>query len=326
MTISILMPARNAASWLPETLESIRLQTYADWELLAVDDHSSDHTLDLLEAAAASDSRIRVFSHTERGIIPALQRAYAQSTGTFITRMDADDIMPPDRLRKMVARLTELGPGNLVTGQVRYFPTPVTEGYLKYEHWINTRTLKQDHYDHIYRECVVASPNWMVHASDLEQCEGISALEYPEDYDFIFRWYAAGFAIVSIPDTTLLWREHPLRTSRNSEIYDQASFFRLKLSWFLRLNAPGKYSLALFGAGEKGKLVAEFLDRHNLPFSWYDVNYPRYNTGIKGHPILSPVEAKENLALICVYPDDLGRVEDFFREKGYVIGQNAWYF
>ena len=307
-------------------MRSIQLQEYQNWELLAVNDHSSDHSVQILHELAKNDSRIKVINHPKWGIIPALQIAYSKAKGLVITRMDADDCMPANRLKTMLDALLERGQKTVLTGKVEYFPVPISEGYLKYAAWLNTRVDQSDHFRHVFRECVVASPNWMMFRSDAEEFSIFPQLKYPEDYNMVFQWYTAGFTIHGIDQTTLLWREHPARTSRNSDVYAQASFFQLKLDWFCQIKAAALESLALFGAGEKGKIVAAYLQEHGIRFTWYDLNHTKYGAGIYGNVIYHPNEVKETHALVCVYPDRAEALEKFLAKKAFVLGENAWYF
>lgn len=326
MLISILMPFKNAAPWLEETVRSIQQQEYRDWELLAVNDHSSDYSLEILLELAKTDPRIQVLDNPGQGIIPALQTAFSHAKGGAITRMDADDCMPTKRLKNMLEALLEQGPKTVLTGKVEYFPAPISDGYQKYATWLNARVDCADHFTHIFRECVVASPNWMLFRADAEEFSIFQQLQYPEDYDMVFQWYTAGFTIQGIDETTLLWREHPARTSRNSEVYAQASFFQLKLDWFCRIHSNALESLALFGAGDKGKIVAAYLQERGIPFTWYDLNYSKYGAGLHGIPIHNPDEVQEANALICVYLDNPATLENFLAKKGFELGRNGWYF
>lgn len=326
MKISILFPFKNASPWVSETVRSIQNQNYIHWELIAVDDHSTDISLKLLEQFASNDQRISIFTNSGSGIIPALQLALKYSVGEFITRMDADDIMPEGRLEHFVKLLQMKGPGHVATGLVQYFPSPVTPGYLKYEKWLNERVHNSDHVNHLFRECVLASPNWMLFREDVERYQLFDHLNYPEDYDLVFRMFAAGLKFIGIEEITLYWREHPRRTSRNSEIYQQNSFFQLKLQWFFQLKMNNEEPLALFGAGSKGKIVARFLLHKEIPFQWYDLRFEKYGAGILGKKILSPASASEKTAIVCVYPEATNRLESFLVKSGYTIGQNAWYF
>jgi hypothetical protein len=143
--------------------------------------------------------------------------------------MDADDIMPANKLLHFVQAL-QTEETDIVTGKVRYFATngEVSPGYLSYEEWLNTRVDQSDFYDQIYRECTVSSANWLMRKVDLLNCGGFQGLNYPEDYDLLFRWYQHGFKIKGLDEVTHLWREHPERTSRNSADYAQDRFFRTK--------------------------------------------------------------------------------------------------
>src|SRR5690606_17419694 len=96
--ISILTPFKNSAKFLPECLESIKNQTHTYWELLIVDDGSTDESYHIVESFAEKDKRIRLFRNTGEGIIEALRLAFKKSSGTYITRMDSDDIMIPNKL------------------------------------------------------------------------------------------------------------------------------------------------------------------------------------------------------------------------------------
>ena len=118
--LSLLMPFKNTASFLPECLESIHLQDYQNWELIAVDDHSSDHSRSLLMQWAERDPRIRMVPNEGRGIIPALRTAFSQSRGQLISRMDSDDRMAPGRLKAMAGQLLKHGRGHIALGLGAY--------------------------------------------------------------------------------------------------------------------------------------------------------------------------------------------------------------
>lgn len=324
--VSIIMPVKNAGNWVSDTLESVLNQTYEQWELIAIDDHSTDESFKIIENFASIDSRIQILRNKSFGIIPALQFGLSMAKGKFITRMDADDIMTVDRLNLLVKAIESSAPKTIITGRVEYFPKPITEGYLKYQNWLNERNDRMDHYDHIYRECIVASPNWLARTQEMREEGNWDELSYPEDYDMVFKWLKKGFIIKGINHTTLLWREHPARTSRNSAIYDQESFFNLKLSWFKELNPHLNRKIALFGAGQKGKIVAKFFTEHNIPFSWYDQHFKRYNNALYGKAISDPEDAKEEVAVFCINPELQESLQTFFTRKEYAIGKNAWFF
>jgi glycosyltransferase involved in cell wall biosynthesis len=106
--IVILMSCYNSAGTLPAALDSLHRQTHADWVLLAADDGSGDATPALLEQAAAGDSRVRLFLHTDnRGIAARLnaliETALAEYPESLIARMDADDLCDPARFERQAS-------------------------------------------------------------------------------------------------------------------------------------------------------------------------------------------------------------------------------
>lgn len=328
--VSIIMPVKNADKYLHECLSSIRRQTFSFWELVVVNDHSTDNTQEILEQHAMADKRIRVFENTDHGITPALSLALSHAQGEYITRMDGDDMMPETRLALMTKALEAQPPKTVVTGKVQYFGAEtISEGYLSYQHWLNKRIDKQDHWDWVYRECVIASPNWMCRKSDLLEIGGLASLSYPEDYHLVLNWYAHGFSIHSLPEVTLNWREHPERTSRNSEHYNQSHFFKLKIEHFVK-HSLGKATLVLWGVGNKGRLTAQILDVQGQDFTWMDMNPDKYPGGIAGHPIgkFTDVEELNDFKLlIAVFPPEKERLrlEKYLSNKGLKMGVDYWY-
>lgn len=92
------LPVYNTAEYLSACMESILNQSEKDWELIAVDDFSEDKSFQLLKSYSEKDKRIKCFRNEKKGIAPALQLAFQNSTGQLITRMDSDDIMLPNKL------------------------------------------------------------------------------------------------------------------------------------------------------------------------------------------------------------------------------------
>lgn len=103
--ISVVMPVRNGGPDLGEALASVLGQSFGDFELIAVDDHSTDETPTLLRRAAEEDSRVRVIAPAGQGFVVAVSAGIAAAEGDWIARMDADDRSHPDRLARQMAYL-----------------------------------------------------------------------------------------------------------------------------------------------------------------------------------------------------------------------------
>lgn len=111
--ITILMPARNAAPYIGDAIRSVLNQTFSQFELLIIDDGSTDDTVDI--ARQFSDRRIRIISQEPEGVSAALNFGLQESSGEFIARFDADDICMPERLEKQLHFL-RTNPDHVIVG------------------------------------------------------------------------------------------------------------------------------------------------------------------------------------------------------------------
>lgn len=273
MKLSILLPVFNTAPWLPECLDSILAQTEQDWELIAVNNFSTDSSPDILQEYARRDARVRFLHNDDEmgrtGVSPAMRFAFRQSTGGLVTRMDSDDLMPPGRLASMKQLLLRHGPGHVATGAVRFFGADgVGEGFRRYEAWLNGLAASDRHFDEVYRENVLPSPCWMAWKADLQKAAAFVEDVYPEDYDLTFRLRHAGCRIVATTELLHHWRERPDRTSRTDPKYLDNSYLDLKAHWFLRTDHDPIRPLVLWGAGRKGKRLAALFQARGLHFHW----------------------------------------------------------
>jgi glycosyltransferase involved in cell wall biosynthesis len=103
--VSVLIPVYNGAKYVAQAIESVVWQTLMDWELILIDDGSTDDTLAILESYAGQDKRIRLFPQEHRGLVAALNHGLALVRGRYLARLDADDLCLPERLEAQVACL-----------------------------------------------------------------------------------------------------------------------------------------------------------------------------------------------------------------------------
>jgi len=103
--ITVLMPVHNGELFLTAAIESILHQSYSHWELLVLDDGSTDRSLEISEAIAAADPRVRVVPGEKSGIVRTLNAGLERARGSFVARMDADDVSLPRRFERQLAFL-----------------------------------------------------------------------------------------------------------------------------------------------------------------------------------------------------------------------------
>ncbi len=325
------MPVKNAGPFLIECLRSIQGQDDSNWELIAIDDHSNDESYQILDDFKSFDHRIRVFKNNHKGIIPALRLAYRNSTGTYITRMDADDIMTTEKISSLREALVRHGTGHVATGWVAYFSdTELGEGFRQYAQWLNRLTSEGNHYREVYKECVIPSPCWMVHRSDLDLCGAFAADVYPEDYDLCFRFYQYGLVPLGVDKVLHRWRDHHSRASRNDPHYADQRFFPLKLHYFLKLEMNPGHTLVLWGAGKKGKHLAKLLIDLNIDFRWVCNNPAKIGKHIYGVLLEDSrqVSSMDALKIIIAVtgPRDKNELNTSLSSLGLELGRDYYYF
>ena len=298
------MPVKNAAPFLRECITSILNQSETNWQLIAVNDGSTDESLSILNEFATADKRISVQQNQGKGIIDTLRTAYSFSSGALITRMDADDRMPKDKLMVLKQNLLSRGQGHLAVGLVQYFSDDVLQGgYQYYEAWLNGLTSKGNNYSDIYRECVIPSPCWMAYKEDLDMSGAFNSDTYPEDYDLCFRFYSEGLKPIPCSEVLHHWRDHAARSSRNDPNYADNRFLELKLKWFLKLDYDPTKTLVVWGAASKGKALAKSLIQAQIPFEWRCNNPNKIGKVVYDkliHNVNSILELEEFQAIIAV--------------------------
>jgi glycosyltransferase involved in cell wall biosynthesis len=116
-TISIIMPAFNAAKYIRETIDSILSQSIEDWELLVTDDGSTDQTVEIIQEYITKDARIRLLKN-ECGKGPAAARNHSvnHATGEYIAFLDSDDLWKPNKLEAQLDFMKERGADFSYTG------------------------------------------------------------------------------------------------------------------------------------------------------------------------------------------------------------------
>ena len=191
--------------------------------------------------------------------------------------------------------------------------------YENYEKWLNGLIEKGASFDEIYKECVVPSPCWMVFREDLDNCGAFKSNKYPEDYDLAFRFYERGLKCLPSNQVLHRWRDYSSRTSRICTNYKDNLFLDLKLHYFLKLNRDKKRPLVIWGAGRKGKVIAQKLSNLEQPFGWVCNNPQKIGQRISGCTLedISSIKSYENPQIIIVVagPDDQAQIQDQLEQK-----------
>lgn len=293
--VSVLLPCRDASEWLPACIESVEAQTLDDFEVVAVDDGSTDGTGDLLEGWAARDSRVRTVRISgnggRAGLVPALRLALDAARAPLIARMDADDLAHPRRLELQVGFLADRRDLAACGTGVELFPDHrVGEGYRRYERWLNALTDSDRVARDLFVECPLAHPSLVIRRSVLRALGGYRDAGWPEDYDLVLRLHAAGMKASNLGERLIRWRVRADRHSLTSERYSPAAFRRCKVHFLLQRFLPPSRPLVVWGAGKVGKPLALELARQGRRVAAFvDLDPRKIGQEVHGAPVLDPV-------------------------------------
>ena len=106
--VSIITPSWNSEKYIKKTIESVQNQTYSNWEMIIVDDCSSDNTVKIVQEISKTDPRVRILKQsTNGGAAKARNRSLKEATGRYVAYLDADDIWKPSKIEKQIRFMKE---------------------------------------------------------------------------------------------------------------------------------------------------------------------------------------------------------------------------
>lgn len=288
--VSVILPCYNAAETLEESLESLAAQSLQDFEVLAVDDGSTDSTGSILDAWAKRDSRFKHISQPHAGVISASNVGMRGALSPYIARMDADDRAHPERLTKQKAYLDENPQTAAVSCLVRAFPAEdVGGGFQVYIEWLNNLTDDAAIKREIFVESPLPNPSvmfrreWLLKMGGYQENDG-----FPEDYDLYLRMYLAGANFAKIPEVLHEWREHPNRITHTDSRYALRNFLRAKAHYLVRGPLQGRDAVIVWGAGMMGRRLSKWLMREGAPVvAFVDIDPKKIGRTRRGKPIVA---------------------------------------
>jgi glycosyltransferase involved in cell wall biosynthesis len=287
--VSVLLPCFNAEATIEEALSSLAAQSYRDFEVICVDDGSTDRTSSILEEWSNKDSRFVLVNKEHRGVIPASNTGLTLCRSPIIVRMDADDRCHPDRIKLQREYLLDNPQvavvGSLVAG---FSAERVGEGFELYYEWLNSLVNHEDISREIFVESPIANPSAAFRKSWIDQAGGYQDHGWPEDYDLWLRLYLAGARFAKIPRVLLEWREHPERLTHTDSRYSVENFLRAKAHYLAKGPARGRDGVFIWGAGMTGRRISKHLVREGLHLTAFiDVDPKKIGSTRRGKPIIS---------------------------------------
>lgn len=216
--VSVVMPVRNGESTIEEAVRSVLAQTFRNFELIVVDDGSSDGTPAVLETLAAEDERIRIITRAPSGIVASLNAGIAEARAPLIARMDADDICKPERFERQVAHLSS-HPNSVAVGTgIQKVDQDLQPRRSRHRHCYDTPPMLAARALSFPPQCPqLAHPTAMIRTDALRAAGGYrdGALAPAQDRDLWWRLSRIG-PIHVIEDVLLIYRVHKSSLSRSA--------------------------------------------------------------------------------------------------------------
>ena len=248
--LSVLLPVRNAGAYLAPALASLWRQTFRDFEVIAVDDGSTDGSGERLEQATLAEPRLRVIHTPHAGLPAALNRALSHARGSLIARHDADDLSHRERFARQMERLGRHRDVAALGCRLRLFPLAhVGDGMRRWARWHNALLT----HDAMAREALIDSPlahgTAMIRRAWLERDGGWRDRGWPEDLDLWLRLLACGARFAKCDATLYAWRQHPASATRRDPRYAPGRFADLRLDALRRGFLARRRTVTLVGVG-----------------------------------------------------------------------------
>lgn len=329
--ITVTMPCFNCEDTVSEALDSVLGQSHTDFEIVAVDDGSTDSTPQILAEYAKRENRVRTFSIEHGGVIAAANAAIEAAQGRYIARMDADDAMLPERLAAQAWLLDDQPDLGLVGCRIRFGGCrDKCAGYAHYVDWTNTLLTPEAISLNRFVEFPVPNPSIMFRRECVDEHGPYLDGNFPEDYELLLRWLEAGVRMAKADAELLIWNDPPTRLSRNHPRYDVDAFYRIKTQYLARWlaeNTPHHPVVHILGSGRTTRKRADLLLAHGLEFAaYYDIDPRKIGHVVNGVKVIDRNDIPEAGTVFCIpYVASRGareEIAEFLASRGYVLGRD----
>lgn len=287
--ISVLLPAKNAEATIEVAVRSVLAQTFGDFELLAIDDGSTDATREKLSALAAEDARVRVITTPGLGIPGALNLGLAHARAPFLARMDGDDESLPARFELSLHTLEENPSWAGVGTGVEIFrdDRPPSPNLHAYGQWLSSLTSPELLFRDRFIESPLCHPSVMLRAAPVRALGGWRDGDFPEDWELWLRLLEAGHPLSCLPHVLHRWRDGDTRATRQDVRYTLEKHLVLKADYLARLFAGTP--LTLWGATDTGRALSRLLsERGCRVVRFVELNPRKLGQTIHGVPVIHP--------------------------------------
>lgn len=230
--VSIIMPAFNSEMFISDSIESVLSQVYPHWELIVIDDGSTDSTAEIIKEYVSKDSRIRYYYQQNQKQGRARNNGISKSKGDWIAFLDHDDLWVPEKLEKQIEFINRNNV-DLVFSDGYIFRSSIKNTNLalqiKSGFYIGNGALK------LFLECNrIPMLSVLVRKKAVVNCGGFEvhpSVQNADDYLLWLRMLAKGYSFYGLPDKLVYYRLHENQASGNDP-YNHAQVLNIFNSFF----------------------------------------------------------------------------------------------
>lgn len=271
--ITVIIPCYNYADYVSEAVRSVLNQDHESFELIVVDDGSSDNSVDVIKSAVAAwqptsvAKRVEIVCQKNAGVSAALNTGLAMARGQFVATFDADDVMPAGRLKVQTDYLL----GHPEVGCLGGLAVRIDEAGRMLPKKEKVRTIRRYDFAQALANALVVGGNIAVFRRDaIEQVGGYDPEIKIQDFQMTLKVAEIGFYIDILPNVVTLYRKHDGSLSKN---------YKAEYRYGLAVIAP-YVDHPSYGAG-KARLITKALRMaviYDKPFGWSLITQvpPRY--------------------------------------------------
>lgn len=270
--ISVILPFCNAQQTLERAVISVLQQSFTDFELLLVNNNSTDNSNSVAEQLRHKDERIRLFSEKKQGVVFASQTGLSHASAGLIARADADDYWHQNKLQLQYDYLMRHDDIDVVSCCVNYKGSEKNKGMRLYVEETN----KYLDHDQIllnrFTELQIINPTIMFRKEVVDKHGFYREGNFPEDYELFLRWTERGVKYHKLEQRLLDWYDHEKRLTRTDNRYSYDAFYRIKahyLNNYLKLQNPFYPDVVIWGAGNKSKKRSAYITKYGAKIKHY---------------------------------------------------------
>lgn len=223
--VSVIIPAYNAERTILETIASVQQQTFSDFEIIVINDGSTDRTLELVQGI--QDERVKIFSYENGGLPVARNRGISRAKGEFIAFIDADDIWTSDKLELQVALLQQHPEAGVAYSWSRFMNE---RGELSYV--VDDRHIEGNVYEKLLLNNFLNNGSSLLVRREAIESAGKfdPTLKSCEDWDFYLR-LAAKWSFVLVPKPQILYRQSSTAMTSKIDVMESAALITIERAY-----------------------------------------------------------------------------------------------